>query len=55
MRFFELYKKNEQAILNVNFRFQKNHKASQNNFFKIRKIKKRKIEFVCLNIKRIFY
>ena len=54
MRFFELYKKNEQIILNINFRFQKNHKTSQNNLFETQKIKKRKIKFVCLNVKRIF-
>ena len=52
MRFFKLCKKNEQTVLNVNFRFQKNHKASQNDFFETRKMKKRKIEFVYLNIKR---
>ena len=55
MRFFELCEKNEQAILNVNFRSQKNHKTSQNDFFETRKMKKRKIEFVCSNVKRIFH
>ena len=55
MRFFELCEKNEQTVLNVNFRSQKNHKASQNDLFEIRKMKKRKIEFVCSNVKRTFH
>ena len=55
MRFFELCKKNEQAVLNVSFRFQKSHKASQNDFLETREMKKRKIEFVCSNVKRTFH
>ena len=53
MRFFELCEEIEQAVLNVSSRSQKSHKASQDDLLEAREMKKREVEFVCSNIKRI--